>query len=94
MSGAVSFALVTYAALQIVLAVALMPGRTRSALPYAALALLVIGVIPACRAMEIRWARMEGDGLEARFRRERLAVWAAALGLPFAIAGAFRLTGL
>jgi hypothetical protein len=95
MSGAVSTALVAYAVLQVALAMALLPQERRSALPYVGLGLLVIGVIPACRAMEARWARL-GDGaeLESRFRRERRLVWAVALGLPFILAGAFRAIGL
>jgi len=95
MSGTVACALVVYALLQIGLAVAVLPRGRHSLLPYAALALLVIGVIPACRWVEARWARLdEGAGLEARFRRERRGVWAVAIGLPFVLAGLFRLIGL
>lgn len=100
MSAAVSLALVTYALLQVVLALSFLPREQRSALPYAALALLVIGVIPACRAMEARWARLGDEarlgaaGLEARFRRERRSVWLAAVGLPLALTAGFRLIGL
>lgn len=65
MSAAVSLALVTYALLQVVLALSFLPREQRSALPYAALALLVIGVIPACRAMEARWARPGWKGVSA-----------------------------
>lgn len=92
MGSAVSLALLAYTALQIGLAVAFGHG---SALPYAGLTLLVIVVIPACRGMEARWARLGDEpGLEARFRRERRAVWAAALALPLVLTGTFRLIGL
>lgn len=92
MGSTVSLALLAYTALQIGLAVT-MGGR--SGLPYAGLALLVIVVIPACRAMEARWARLgDAPALEARFRGERLAVWAAALGLPLLLTGGFGLIGL
>lgn len=95
MGNAVALALLIYTILQIGLGVIVVAAPGRSLLPYVGLALLVIAVIPACRGMEARWARLgDAPGLERRFRRELLAVWAIALGLPPLLAGVFRLIGL
>ncbi len=94
MGSTAAAALLAFTVLQIGLGVlGATPGR--SLLPYAGLGLLVIAVIPACRGMEARWARLgDAPGLERQFRRECGAVWTIALGLPPLLAGIFRLIGL
>ena len=95
MGNTLALALLVYTALQIGLAVAT-GGRGRyGALPYAGLALLVVAIIPACRALEARWARLgDGPALERRFWAERAGVWGTAIGLPPILTGLFRVIGL
>ncbi len=69
-----------------------------SLLPYLALIILVAAIIPSCRRFERRWNRLDDaqaadSALAPRFHRDQLLVWALAIGLPFAITGAFRLLG-
>jgi hypothetical protein len=61
------------------------PGGT--ALPWAALALLVIGAIPLARRLERRWYRLAADsfpcpGLLRAYRRDRFLVWGLAMIMP------------
>ncbi|MDE1915863.1 MAG: hypothetical protein KGJ57_06075 [Sphingomonadales bacterium] len=99
MSDNIAFALLAYTALQIVLTMGVLRARGASVLPFAALVILVAGIIPACRRFERRWSRL-GDAeaadpaLVSRYRRDVTGLWALALGLPFAIAGVFRLLAL
>lgn len=62
-----------------------MPGGMT--LPWAALALLVIGAIPLARMMERRWHRLADEalpcpGLIAAYRRDRALLWLLALTMP------------
>ena len=95
MSDHVAYALLVYTGLQIWVTVGALKVGAGSILPYFALIVLVVGIIPGCRMFEKRW-----DGLsdsEAanpefadRFKRDRLLVWLFALGLPFAVTGIFK----
>lgn len=96
MSDTVASALLVYTALQIVLTLGAMRGRAGSVLPYLALIILAGAVLPACRRFERRWSRL--DDAQARdpargalFRRDRLMLWTAAVGVPFVVAGGFHL---
>ena len=66
-----------------------------SILPYFSLVILVGMIIPACRLLERKWERFDRSGadewrLRTAFRRDRVLVWLAAIGLPFVISGVFK----
>ena len=96
MSDNIAAALLVYTGLQIFVTTTTVKAGGASMLPYLALAVLVLAVIPACRQFERRWDRLTqleaiDPALAPRFRRDRLALWLAALGLPFLVAGVYRL---
>lgn len=95
MSDHVAYALLVYTALQIFVTVQALKGGSHSILPYFALIFLVAGIIPACRWFERRWIGLSDEQasdpsyLEA-FRRDIIALWALAIGLPFVLTGLFK----
>jgi hypothetical protein len=95
MSDHIAYALLVYTALQIFVTMGALKGEEGSLLPYLALIVLVIAIIPACRRFEKRWNRLDDvqahDPVFARnFRRDRLVLWLLAIGLPFALTGMFK----
>jgi hypothetical protein len=98
-SDHIAYALLVYTGLQIAITIAALRQQSSSLLPYLALVLLVVAVIPACRHMEQRWTRLSdveaADPARApSFRRDRAIVWAGAIGVPFLLGGFFRLLAL
>jgi hypothetical protein len=82
MSDNIAYALLVYTGLQIFVT-------------YFALVVLVGAIIPACRRFERRWNRLSEDQahdptLVSYYRRDRLALWLLAIGLPFALTGLFK----
>lgn len=66
--------------------------------PYFGLVLLVVIIIPFCRKYEKRWEKMPSVGLTeqslaARFRKDQIALWFLALGLPFVFIGIIKVVG-
>jgi hypothetical protein len=62
-------------------------------LPYFALAVLVVAIIPACRRFERRWVGLSDEEgtdpeLKGAYRRDQLVLWLIAIGLPFLLTGA------
>jgi hypothetical protein len=99
MSDNIAYALLVYTGLQIVLTMGVLRAQGASVLPYLALVILVAAIIPSCRRFERRWSRLDeahaaDPALAARYRRDQLGLWALAIGLPFLIAGGFRLLAL
>lgn len=95
MSDNIAYALLAYTGLQIFVTMGALKGEGPSMLPYIALVVLVAAIIPACRRFERRWNRLSdaqaADPALARYyRRDRLWLWALAIGLPFAITGVLR----
>ncbi len=95
MSDHIAYALLVYTALQIFVTMGALRGAGGSLLPYLALIILVIAIIPACRSFETRWNRLNDDqahdpAMAAAFRRDRLWLWLLAIGLPFGLTGLFR----
>jgi hypothetical protein len=96
MSDNIAYALLVYTGLQIFVTVhALKQGGT-SMLPYLALVVLVVAIIPACRAFERRWLAIGDEAahdpeLKPAYRRDQAALWLVAIGLPFALTGMFKL---
>jgi hypothetical protein len=99
MSDNIAYALLVYTGLQIFVTMGALKAAGPSMLPYLALVILVMGIIPACRRFERRWNRLSdaqaADPALARYyRNDRILLWALAIGLPFLITGVFRLLGL
>jgi len=95
MSDNIAYALLTYTALQIFITIGALKTKGTSLLPYLALIILVGAIIPACRGFERRWtslstAQASDPALETRFRRDRLALWLLAIGLPFLLTALFK----
>ena len=95
MSDNIAYALLTYTALQIFVTIGALKSKGTSLLPYLALVILVGAIIPACRRFENRWnsltAQDADDPALARcYKRDRLALWAFAIGLPFAVTALFK----
>ncbi|MDE2405622.1 MAG: hypothetical protein KGM17_13220 [Sphingomonadales bacterium] len=94
MSDNIAVALLVYTGLQIFVTMSALKGQGDSLLPYLALVLLVVAIIPSCRGFERRWNRLSDTQaadpeLAGHFRRDRLVLWSLAIGLPFLITGVF-----
>lgn len=90
MSDNVAYALLVYTGLQIFVTLNALKSGQGSIMPYFALIVLVAAIIPGCRMFEKRWEALSDSqaadpALARRFRRDRLALWLCALGLPFAL---------
>ena len=99
MSDNIAYALLVYTALQIFVTMGALKSEGGSLLPYLALVVLVGAIIPACRRFERRWNRLSEEqahdpSMARYFRRDRLALWVMAIGLPFALTGLFKLLAL
>lgn len=99
MSDHVAYALLVYTALQIFVTVGAMKEGHMSMLPYLGLVLLVGAIIPAYRAFERRWDNLSDEqaadpAFAPAYRRDRLVLWLASIGIPLAICGLFKLIAL
>lgn len=95
MSDHIAYALLVYTALQIFVTVGALKSSGGSLLPYLALIILVVAIVPACRRFEARWNRLDDEQahdpeLAPFYRRDRLLLWTLAIGLPFALTVLFR----
>ncbi len=95
MSDNIAYALLVYTGLQIFVTMGAIKGREGSILPYFALIILVIAIIPACRMFEGRWNRLSDQQalnpeMADQFKRDRLAIWLLAFGLPFLLTAIFK----
>lgn len=95
MSDHIAYALLVYTALQIFVTVGALKAHGGSLLPYLALIILVVAIIPACRRFERRWNRLSNEqahdpALAPAYRRDRLALWLLAIGLPFVLTAVFK----
>lgn len=95
MSDHVAYGLLAYTALQIFVTVKALSEGASGLLPYMALIVLVAGIIPVWRWFEKRWAVLDDAqaadaGYAGAFRRDVWALWALAIGLPFALTLMFK----
>jgi len=95
MSDHIAYALLVYTALQIFVTMSALKSSGGSLLPYLALVILVVAIIPSCRRFERRWNRLNDEqaadpALAERYRRDRMTLWLIAIGLPFLLTGLFR----
>jgi hypothetical protein len=95
MSDHIAYALLVYTALQIFVTVGALKSDSGSLLPYLALIILVVAIIPACRRFEARWNRLTDEQahdpeLAPHYRHDRFVLWALAIGLPFALTALFK----
>ena len=94
MSDHVAYGLLVYTGLQIWVTMGTLKSASGSILPYFALIVLVVAIIPGCRLFEKRWevlsdSEAANPELRDRFRKDVFLVWLGAIGLPFALTGAF-----
>lgn len=94
MSDNVALALIVYTILHIFATVEAMKDTGMKSLALLALAVLVIGIIPACRWFERRWVTLSDDQainpeLSGAFRRDQIMLWTLAIGLPFVLTAFF-----
>lgn len=95
MSDHIAYSLLVYTGLQIFVTVQALKAGSHSIIPYLALVVLVAGIIPACRWFERRWSDLSdeqaGDpSYSQAFRRDVVALWGLAVGLPFVLTGLFK----
>ncbi len=95
MSDNIAYALLTYTGLQIFVTIGALKSKGTSLLPYLTLVILIAAIIPACRRFEHRWndlsaGHLDDSSLARYFRRDRLILWASAIGLPFALTAMFK----
>ncbi|MGE3690343.1 MAG: hypothetical protein AB7F98_03060 [Novosphingobium sp.] len=95
MSDNIAYALLVYTALQIFVTMNALKAQGGSLLPYLALIILVVAIIPACRRFERRWNVLTDEqahdaAFAPHFRRDRTMLWALAIGLPFLLTGLFK----
>lgn len=86
-SDHVAYSLLVYTGLHIFVTMSALKSGGGSLLPYFALVVLVVAIIPALRMLEMRWQRFAAsdasdDELQPHYRREMAMLWAAAIGLP------------
>jgi hypothetical protein len=95
MSDHVAYGLLVYTGLQIFVTMSALKAGQGSILPYFALIVLVVAIIPGCRMFERRWESLSDSEaanpeLADRFKRDRLLVWLFALSLPLALTALFK----
>ena len=95
MSDHVAYGLLVYTALQIFVTVKALSEGSSTALPYLALIVLVVGIIPVCRWFEQRWADLDDTqaadpDYAPAFKRDVMTLWALAIGLPFGLTLIFK----
>ncbi len=95
-SDHVAYALLVYTALQIFFTVHALSEGASGLIPYLALIVLVAAIIPVWRNFERRWsglsdAEAANPGYAAAFRRDTVALWSLAIGLPFALTLLFKM---
>lgn len=95
MSDHVAYGLLAYTALQIFVTVKALADGSSGLLPYLALVVLVAGIIPVWRWFEKRWADLDDaaavdPAFAGAFRRDVIALWSLAVGLPFGLTVIFK----
>jgi hypothetical protein len=99
MSDNIAYALLVYTGLQIFVTMGALKSESSSMLPYLALVVLVVAIIPSCRRFEKRWNRLSDDqaadpDMASYYRRDRRTLWLLAIGLPFALTAVFKLLAM
>jgi hypothetical protein len=99
MSDNIAYALLVYTGLQIFVTMGSLKAAGPSMLPYIALVILIMAIIPACRQFERRWNRLSDaqaadPALSRYYQRDRVLLWVLAIGLPFLITGVFRVLAI
>ena len=94
-SDTVAYGLLVYTALQIFVTLRALEGEGGSMLPMFALVVLVAGVIPLFRHFERKWEGLDDAAtsdptLRSACRRDQMAIWSVAIGLPLVLTAVFR----
>jgi uncharacterized membrane protein SirB2 len=95
MSDHVAYALLVYTGLQIFVTMQFLKTGHGSILPYFALIVLVVAIIPGCRMFEKRWEGISDSeaadpALAGRFWPDIWVLWILAVGLPLLLTGLFK----
>ena len=95
MSDHVAWALLVYTGRHIFVTVKAIQDTGYTMLALMALVVLVAAIIPLWRKFERRWTSLDDaaahdPALAAAYRRDRLVIWVAAIGLPVALTLAFK----
>lgn len=99
MSDHIAYALLAYTGLQIFVTMGALHTKSGSLLPYFALVVLVVAIIPSCRRFEKRWNRLSNEqaadpAFALYFKRDRMWLWIMAISLPLMVTGVFKLLAL
>jgi hypothetical protein len=94
MSDHIAYALLVYTGMQIFMTMGALRDEGGSLLPYLALIILVVAIIPSCRSFERSWMRISDaeahdPDMAPAFRRDRNLLWLLAIGLPIVLTGMF-----
>lgn len=94
-SDHVAYGLLVYTGLHIFVTMTQLKNGGGSILPYFALVVLVVAIIPACRLIERRWEQLASSGVEDEdlaplFRKEMGLLWLCAIGLPIGLTFLFK----
>lgn len=94
-SDHVAWGLLVYTALHIFVTMTQLKSSGGSVLPYFALIVLVLAIIPGCRLIEKRWEQLSEQGIEDEdlaplFRKEMGLLWLCAIGLPIGLTLVFK----
>ena len=94
-SDHVAWGLLVYTALHIFVTMTQLKSSGGSVLPYFALIVLVLAIIPGCRWLERRWEQLVASGVEDHelaplFRKEMGILWLCAIGLPIGLTVFFK----
>jgi len=95
MSDHVAWALLVYTGLHIFVTVKAIQDTGYTMLALMALVVLVAAIIPLWRKFERRWTSLDDEAahdpaLASAYRRDRLVIWAAAIGLPVVLTLIFK----
>lgn len=90
-------ALLVYTGLHIAITMTAIKVGKGAILPYFALVILVVAIIPVARLIERRWEEFgeeaAGDpAMAGTFRRDAALIWLGALGLPLLVTGICKAT--
>ena len=95
-SDHIAYALLVYTGLQIFVTMGALKSQHGSILPYFALILLVVAVIPGFRLVEKRWEALADSAapreeLAPLFTRDVSVLWLSAITLPLLVTGLVKL---
>ncbi|WP_271078878.1 hypothetical protein [Aurantiacibacter sp. MUD61] len=94
-SDHIAYGLLVYTGMHIFWTMTQLKSSGGSVLPYFALVVLVIAIIPGCRYLERRWEQLTASGVDdatlaPMFRKEMGLFWLCVIGLPIGLTLLFK----